>query len=489
MSETGKIVVSEKEKLTKIGKKKVMNKSSFHSAFSISSILSGQQEVNKTSSDEIEKCQKVTSGLTENKVKKIGNENTSLVLEKRNSADQISASLQIETALSSSPSKEPPQSKNFGTSTTEVYFNNKLQHQSDIITTSTANSINSLLIPVSSLPSSIIAALPADSLKGTFSILATNEPFESIHKTKLDKKFSHSIVDDVTCDITQEKRDIISDVTPDLKQEVKNGDISSDSETNDDDVTDDVIDDDDEYEEDSSDGSGRKKKTRTVFSRTQVCQLETMFDMKRYLSSSERATLARDLGLSEQQIKIWFQNRRNKLKRQIKTGIEMAGNISAGTVPPPNVNAALLNSLGSHTALAASSNIHSQSLLPSNLHQLPFFTGSNPSQAAGQMGSHIFASNLPGSINFNSGSPNSINPSKVTHLNSHPLFKTMPPFGSQSNSSLLQHPSLANQSRPILPNNPFSSGGYNTTMPSATSINNTFSYSNLQLFKSLSGLV
>ena len=56
----------------------------------------------------------------------------------------------------------------------------------------------------------------------------------------------------------------------------------------------------------------RKKKTRTVFSRSQVFQLESTFEMKRYLSSSERAGLASSLNLTEIQIKIWFQNRRNK---------------------------------------------------------------------------------------------------------------------------------------------------------------------------------
>lgn len=68
----------------------------------------------------------------------------------------------------------------------------------------------------------------------------------------------------------------------------------------------------------------RKKKTRTVFSRSQVYQLESTFDLKRYLSSSERAGLAAQLHLTETQVKIWFQNRRNKWKRQLAAEMEAA---------------------------------------------------------------------------------------------------------------------------------------------------------------------
>ncbi|XP_069025970.1 homeobox protein HMX2-like isoform X1 [Embiotoca jacksoni] len=76
-------------------------------------------------------------------------------------------------------------------------------------------------------------------------------------------------------------------------------------------------------EEDTADTKAMvKKKTRTIFSKRQIFQLEATFDMKRYLSSSERACLASSLQLTETQVKIWFQNRRNKLKRQLSTDVE-----------------------------------------------------------------------------------------------------------------------------------------------------------------------
>ncbi|XP_017046958.1 muscle segmentation homeobox [Drosophila ficusphila] len=72
-------------------------------------------------------------------------------------------------------------------------------------------------------------------------------------------------------------------------------------------------------EDDSDSGSTdarRKKKARTTFTGRQIFELERQFEVKKYLSSSERTDMAKLLMVTETQVKIWFQNRRTKWKKQ-----------------------------------------------------------------------------------------------------------------------------------------------------------------------------
>ena len=69
----------------------------------------------------------------------------------------------------------------------------------------------------------------------------------------------------------------------------------------------------------SKPGGGKKsRKPRTIYSSYQLQQLVRRFQKTQYLALPERADLANRLGLSQTQVKIWFQNRRSKHKKLMK---------------------------------------------------------------------------------------------------------------------------------------------------------------------------
>lgn len=132
--------------------------------------------------------------------------------------------------------------------------------------------------------------------------------------------------------------------------------------------------------------SGKPRRARTAFTYEQLVALENKFKSTRYLSVCERLNLALSLSLTETQVKIWFQNRRTKWKKQ-NPGADTSAPTGAGAGGPGGAGGGA-GGLGSLSPLSPSPPVSGHLAMHAgyashhhppagSLVQLPFLTASH----------------------------------------------------------------------------------------------------------------
>uniref|UniRef100_A0A2K5DQ58 Notochord homeobox n=1 Tax=Aotus nancymaae TaxID=37293 RepID=A0A2K5DQ58_AOTNA len=96
--------------------------------------------------------------------------------------------------------------------------------------------------------------------------------------------------------------------------------------------------------EDLQDTERQQKRVRTMFNLEQLEELERMFVKQHNLVGKKRAQLAARLNLTENQVRVWFQNRRVKYQKQQKLRAAKAAAEAASLDEPSSSSSASIQS-------------------------------------------------------------------------------------------------------------------------------------------------